>query len=144
MSPFERVAVALAEHFGLDAVLLIRAKALRLGVEGALEFMDENKIVERILVAGPLTGASNPYGVLIARTRQLANDETQRSRLAEDRAEERRWKRVDAAARRGETLRDLVERGDLYTDEAADLLRGELADEDLRSIAIAALEGDNR
>jgi hypothetical protein len=144
MTPVERVAVELARHFpGINAALIASRLPFRAAVDGALAVMGEDAIVAAIVDMGPLDGARRPYAALIARVRELPALEDAGVRLADETAEARRWGRVDAAAKRGETLRRLVDRGQLHDDEeAAEMLRREFAeDADLRGIAEAALAG---
>lgn len=141
-SPSLRVAVALGRRFGLKPMLLARSAEFRLGVDEALILMDEAEVVEQIVAGGGLTAAVNSYGVVIARVRRLADDARTVARLAADEDEARRWRQVDAAARRGETLRRLVNAGRLFGDEAEAMLGREFGDDTLRSIGLAALQGE--
>jgi hypothetical protein len=139
----ERVAVELALHFpGINAALIASRLPFRAAVDGALAVMGEDTIVAAVIDMGPLDGARRPYAALIARVRELPALEDARVRLADEGAEARRWRRIDTAAKRGETLRQLVDAGRLHDDEAAEMLRREFPnDVDLRGIAEAALAG---
>lgn len=144
MTAAERIALALAERFdGLEVPAMAHHSAFRQAVDGALAVLDEETVVARVVAQGPLTGARNPHAVIVARLRQLPALEGDRHRLMDDHEEARRWAAVDRAARRGETLRALVERGELYPDEAAGMLAREF-DDDLRGMAAAALIGGER
>lgn len=145
MTAAERVALALAEHFGgLDVAAMACHSAFRQAVDGALAVLGEETAVARVVAQGSLTGARNPHAVIVARLRQLPALEGDRRRLMDDHEEARRWAAVDRAARRGETLRALVERGDLFEDEAGAMLSREFEDDDLRGLAAAALIGGER
>lgn len=137
------VAAELARAFPeVQAVRLARAFAFRSAVYGALVFMTEPKLVAEVMAGGSLRGAVNPYGALIARVRLVPELARENARLADEQAQAKRWRQVDRAARRGETLRALVDRGDLWPDEAAEQLGADFTyDADLLAIARAALTG---
>ena len=142
MSAPERVAAHLAREFPeIDAALLARGSAFRSALAAALATMTEAEVVESIVSLGALAGARNVYGVLIARLRELPTIAADRGRFAAEDAEERRWAAVDRAAKRGESLRRLVDAGTIFADEAAHLVASEFPDDDLRGIARAALGG---
>jgi hypothetical protein len=138
-----RVALELARRFpGLDPALLASRPAFRAALGDALDAVeDEATLVAQVLEAGPLTGARSPYGVIVGRLRRLRTLAEQRAGLLDEQTEVLRWRRVDHAARRGETLRQLVEAGTVFPDEARERVAGEFADPDLRGIALAALDG---
>jgi len=139
----ERIAWAIGEEVGgLDVPAMAAHRAFRQAVGDALGLLDEREIVDRVVSMGGLANANNPHAVIVSRLRQLPTLVADGHRLFEEIAEARRWDQVDAAVRRAQTLRDLVEREELFPDEAADMLARELADEDLRSIALAALQGE--
>ena len=140
MNAAERVARALAREFPcVNPALLARRPAFRSALADALAVMSETEVVERVTTLGALTGARDVCAVLIARLREIRALDEDRRRMADETAEAARWAGLDRAARRGEALRALVDRGDLYADEAADVLAREFSDDDLRSIADAAL-----
>ena len=142
MTAVERIAHRLGEYFAaLEVPAMARHSAFRQAVEGALAVLAEEAVVARVVAQGPLTGARNPHAVIVARLRQLPALEAGRRRLMDENEEARRWAAVDRAARRGETLRALVERGDLFADEAGAMLSREFEDDDLRGLAAAALAG---
>ena len=142
MTGAERIALALAQRFPeLDAALLARRPPFRAALADALAVMSEAEIVEHVTTLGALTGARNGYGVLIARLREIRALDEDRRRMVDEEGEAARWRRVDAAARRGESLRQLVDAGTIFADEAAHLVASEFPDEDLRGIARAALGG---
>jgi hypothetical protein len=143
MTPAERVAAALGERFDvLDSAAMGEHPAFRCAVADALALVgDEDAVVAQVVRLGPLTGSHDPHRVVVSRLRRVPGLAATRRRIAEELAEERRWAAVDTAARRGETLRALVERGALFPDEAVDVLRRELVDPDLSAVALAALTG---
>lgn len=141
MSEFNWLCWRLAEHFGIDAPPLVRAEALRSAVREALTLMSIDEVLARLIDDGPLTGARSPYAVLIGRARQLSEDVRLRTRMAEEAAESRRWAEINRAARRGETLRELVDQGVMFLDEVEELLATEFANEDIRAFALDALRG---
>ena len=142
MNAAERVARALAHELSdLNPVLLARRPPFKDALARALAVMPEEEIVPQILALGGMIGARSPYAVLIARLRELPVLVEERRRLADEESEGARWRRVDAAARRGETLRALVDAGTIFADEAEHMLADELPDDELRGIARAALGG---
>lgn len=142
MNAAERVARALAREFPcVNPALLARRPAFRSALADALAVMSETEVVEHVTTLGALTGARNGYGVLIARLREIRALDEDRRRMVDEEGEAARWRRVDAAARRGESLRQLVDAGTIFADEAAHLVASEFPDEDLRGIARAALGG---
>jgi hypothetical protein len=141
VTEFERLCLKLAEHFDVYAPRLVRAEALRSAVRDALALMTINEILMRLIDDGPLTGARNPCAVLIARARQIGEDAQLQAHLAEEAAESDRWQAIDRAVQRSSTLRDLVDRGLMFLDEAETQLATEMADEDIRAFALDALRG---
>ena len=142
MTPAGRVAWALAEQLGeLDPAAMGRHPAFREAAAVALAVVDEAALVEQVVRQGGLAGSRNAHAVIVGRLRQLPSLAAERRQVADDRAESARWRRVDAAARRGETLRALVDAGSIFADEAMSMLASEFGDDDLRGIASAALTG---
>ncbi len=74
MTPADRVAAELAACFPINARLLARAPAFRVAVDAALAMMQAADLVSRVVDAGGLGGARNPYGVIIVRVRRVAED----------------------------------------------------------------------
>ena len=145
MTSAERVASLLGEHFAeLDPASLARHRAFRRAVGAALDLVPVEVVVAQVIALGCLKGARNSHAVIVHRLRQLPDIASDRARLADELSEKRRWVAVSAAAHRGETLRALVDGGALFPDEAGELLRRELPDDDLLAIAQAALEGGDR
>jgi hypothetical protein len=142
MTVASRIAFALARRFPeLNAAAMVRHPAFRQAIAGALAVADEESVVEQVVALGGLAGATNPHAVVVSRIRGLPALVEDRRRMAGDAAEAARWAAVDRAVRRGETLRALVERGDIYADEARSMLAQDFADDGLRAIAAAALGG---
>lgn len=131
----------LAESFDLDYPLLHRAKPLRSAVHDALGLMTIEEVLDRLLEQGPLTGGRKPYGVLIWRARQLAEDARLRARASEEAASSKRSKQIDRAVHRGQTANDLVRRDEQFADEAERELVREFADEELLAFALDAFRG---
>jgi hypothetical protein len=146
VTPVEWVAVELARRLGhVEAAVLLRRPPFRDPVEAALAIMPAEDVVAAVVVQGPLATARSPYGVLIHRLRCIEQDAEERARLADEVTEAGRWRRVDAAVRRGESLRALVESQRLYLDEAeSTIARQFAADDDRREFARAALNGGRR
>ena len=138
-----RVALGLAQSFGeVEAARLARAAAFRAAVDAALAIMPEERLVAEVVAEGSLRGAANPYGVLITRVRRAPEHVAEEARMSEELAEAARWRRVDKAVKRGETLRALVERGDLSELEAVEQLGSDFPDDaDLLALAKAAVLG---
>lgn len=142
MTAVERVAFALAQRFPeLDAVAMAAHLAFVKALAAALTIADEASVVEQVVAMGSLFGARNAHAVVVARLRALPRLAEDRRRIVAALTESARWVAVDRAARRGENLRQLVERGDLFPDEAERMVASEFADDDLRGIATAALTG---
>jgi hypothetical protein len=139
----ERIAYALAEQLGagLDPAAMATRAPFRRALADALAILNEDAVVAAVVARGTLAGSRNPHAVCVSRLRELVAVENKRREVADERAEARRWAAVDRAARRGETLRALVERGSLFADEAAGMVAREFTDDDLRGIAVAALTG---
>jgi hypothetical protein len=145
VTPAQRVAVALAREFpGIDAGLLASRPPFRLAVRDVLRFMSEDAVVAEVVELGSLGGARSCYGVVITRLRDLPELVANRAQLADEVNEGNRWRRLDRAVCRGETLRALVDRGELFIDEAAGMVNREFIDADVRVVAMAALEGRRR
>ncbi|MDA8314738.1 MAG: hypothetical protein M0010_06125 [Actinomycetota bacterium] len=145
MTAAERVAWALASRLpGLNAAAMSEHVAFVRALHAALAIADEQSIVAQVVALGGLQAARNPGAVVVARLRQLPALAAKGKRIADEATEVARWRRVDAAARRGETLRELVAAGTIYPDEATRMLREELPDHGLRAIAEAALVGGSR
>ena len=142
MTPFERVAFALVDKLGgLDAAAMARHPAFVRALAAALAVGDEASVIAQVVAQGGLAHARNPHAVVVRRLSALPGLTADRRRIADELAESARWRQVDRAAGRGETLRALVERGDLFADEAERMVADEFADADLRGIAMAPLAG---
>ena len=142
MTRSEAVARALAERFPeLDAAAMGRHPAFAKAVTAALAVADELAVVEQVAALGGLAGARNAHAVVVSRLRELPALDADRRRLTDEAAEVSRWAAVNRAAKRGETLRAQVERGDIFPDEAVHILAREFDDADLRGLAAAALAG---
>lgn len=141
----EQVLLELAQRFGLDASRMRQARYWEMAVANAVALMAASAVVAELVEWGDLRGARNPWGVLLSRLRELPSVIDERERRREELAESARWRKVDRAVKRGETLRALVERGDLRLDEAAEQLSADFrGDNDVLGIAEAALTGGNR
>jgi hypothetical protein len=137
----ERLAVTLAQRFGLRPRLLVCTVAFQWAITEALRVVSEEELLGWVLEGGGFAGVRNPYGALIARIRRIPENASAESRMLGEAAESRRWRQVEAAACRGETLRALVERGDVFGDEAVERIEAEFPDEELRALAMAGLRG---
>ncbi|MGO9560961.1 MAG: hypothetical protein ACLPYW_17990 [Acidimicrobiales bacterium] len=144
MTDAQYIAIEIADAYGLDPVRFMRASAFLAAVAEALKAMSADEVVAQVRAEGPLTRLVKPYGGVIARIQRLPEDHVLRQRIVADKVEAARWKAVDKAARRGETLADLVATEQLYADEAEDMLTAEFADEDIRAIALEALRGQQQ
>lgn len=145
MTAAERIAWALADQLGgLDAAAMAARPPFVRAVAAALAVADEAAIVEQVVGMGTLAGARNRHAVVVDRLRAIPSLVAARRQVADERAEAARWCQVDRAARRGESLRALVDRGDLFGDEAQGMLRREFEDDDLLGIGLAALAGGER
>jgi hypothetical protein len=141
VTPYDRIAGALAGQFPeIDSVVLAHARAFRDAIDAALAFIDGSQIVKRVIAEGPLTGTVKPYGVLIARVRKIPEQLAHGARLAEM-SEALRWREFESAATFGEKLAALVERGDLFDEEARRRITHAYADPRLADMARDAFEG---
>ena len=141
MTDIEYIAIEISKHYGLKAVLFIKARKFQAVTSAALEVMTADEIVDGVFEGGGLNGLSNPYGGIIARIEKLVAEHAFSRQLSEDAAERADWAAKGNAARRGETLSEYVADGQLYPDEAEEMLEAEFADEDLRDIAFDAFRG---
>src|ERR1700728_4538339 len=141
MNAHVRVAMELARAFQLDPVWIMKATVFHAGLDFALAVMSEQAVIDGVLAQGSLRGTRNPYGAVFARIQKLAREFEQRLRLEADETEATRWHQVDAAARLGGTLADLLAVGQIFADEVSDMISEQFADPDLQAIALAALEG---
>jgi hypothetical protein len=141
VTPAEQVAILIAERFRLDAVKMTRNPAFVAAAMRACAVLAPERIRDEVIEYGDLTGARWPYRVVVARLRWVVEDEGERVRLADEMGEERRWRRLGIAAHRGETLRGLVENGGLFIDEAVGMVAREFVEDDVRAVAVAAVEG---
>ncbi len=141
MSVADDVLAQLAERFGLDPTRIGRPAVFSRAIDEALRFGDASYVVGEVEAFGGLAGVREPWGVILRRLRNVSTLAAERERLADEADEAARWAQVDRAAKRGETLRALVDRGELFVDEGAGMLVREFPDGELRALAMAALEG---
>lgn len=134
----------LGAHFGLDSLRIGRPAAFEVAARAALAVTTPAVVVEIVADLGPLGGVRQPWGVVLHRLRRVPELVATRQRAQEDRTEAARWASLDRAARRGETLRALVERGVLFVDEAETMARREFPDPDQASVALAAVTRGER
>jgi hypothetical protein len=137
------LARALGKRFPvLDVIAMRRVQAFRVAADEACRVLGGvGAVVAAVGAYGELAGCRNPHAVLVSRLRWIVEDAAERRRLADEADEAARWAQVDRAAKRGETLRALVDRGELFVDEAVGMIAHEVPDEELRCYAMAALEG---
>lgn len=132
----------LAELFGLDPSRIGRPDVFADAVADAVAVLGSpGAVLDEVAALGPLRGARDGWAVLLGRLRRIPADHAERRQVAEYRAEAARWRAVDRAAKRGETLRVLIAQQAMFDDEARDQVAVEFADPDLRAIALAALDG---
>lgn len=138
------LARALGERFPvLNVIAMRRVQAFRVAADEACRVLgDVGAVVAAVATYGELAGCRNPHAVLVSRLRWLVDDAAERGRLADEAHEAARWAAVDRAAKRGKTLRALVNRGELFADEAAGMIAREIPEEDLQALAMAALGGN--
>lgn len=135
----------LAAVFGLDPTRVARPDAFDAAIEAAVAVVGSfDAVVDELLEAGSMRGSQRPWAVVLARLRGIPEAHARRQTALAERAEGARWREVDRAARRGGTLRALVERQVIFADEAAEQLGVEFPDDDLRAVALAAFEGSQR
>ncbi len=143
MTAVDDLAAVLGERFAaVDVPKFRRHPAFRRNAAAALASLGGvEAVVGEVSAYGGTAGAADIHRVLVARLGWAVEDVAERRQIADDRTEADRWASVGRAARRGETLRALVDRGDLFLDEAAASLAREFPDPDLRGLAEAALTG---
>ncbi len=135
--PVETVLDGLAQAFRLDRGVLADATALRSAATTALRDRSPEELLADLLAGGPLTGAFNPYGAVIARTRRPCRRPSGAARaLQADVAQ--RHQRLDGSFRHGDLLRRTV---GLSYDEALEVLRADerYADPDMMQAALSGL-----
>lgn len=138
------VLLGLAKRFGLDPLRVGRPEVFEAAISEALALMPAPAVIDEVAAMGGLSGARDPWGVVLSRLRRIPELARRRAETVEADAEARRWRQVDRAASRGETLRALVDRGDLSRTEALEQLGADFSnDVDLLGIARAALTGGN-
>jgi hypothetical protein len=135
--PLETVLDGLAQAFDLDRGVLADASALRTAAATALRDRTPDQLVSDLLAEGPLTGAFNPYGAVIARTRRLCRRPSGAARALEADVAQRH-QRLDGSFRHGDLLRRTV---GLSYDEALEVLRADerYADPDMMQAARSGL-----
>jgi hypothetical protein len=141
VTPAQRIANELSRRFNLNVAWILKASAYREGIEQALRFMSEEKIIAVVVDQGTLRRATNPYGALFARVRAIPGDADAVAHLGSVEAEALHFRSLDNAARIGTNARALVDRGELFLDEAREQIEKEFQDEARRAIALAALDG---
>jgi hypothetical protein len=139
----DELAAALGERFPeVDVPKFRRHPAFRRNGAAALASLGGvAAVVGEVSAYGGTAGAADIHRVLVARLGWAVEDAAAHRKIVEDRSEADRWAAVSRAAKRGETLRALVDRGDLFLDEAVASLAREFLDDDLRGLAEAALTG---
>jgi len=101
--------------------------------------MDAETFVERIVEQGSLRASVNPYAVLIWRARRVVADVDARASVAEDAAERRRIRQVEAAARFGQRYGDLLEAGEVDPADAEDQAVAQFPEPEVAAVALAAI-----
>lgn len=139
------VLTQLAQRFDLERGRLRCPGAFEQAITAALALVPASVLIDEVAGLGGLGAARDPWAVLLSRVRRLPEFLGELGRQREEQVEAARWQRVDRAAKRGETLRALVARGDLGLDEAGEQLGADFqSDSDLLAIARAALTGGAR
>ena len=141
MTDAESIAVELAKEYGLKAVRFISTPKFQTVTSAALELMTAAEVLDGVFEGGGLNGLFNPYGGIISRIEKLVAESAFSRQLSEDAAERADWAARGRAASRGETLAELVARGEIYPDEAEEAIDGEFAEAEFRAIALDALRG---
>ncbi|MGO9196851.1 MAG: hypothetical protein ACLQK4_06955 [Acidimicrobiales bacterium] len=141
MTDAEFIAIAIARKYGLDPVMLIRASAFLGAVHDALQLMSPEELIAAVVAPGGLQGLDNVYGGVIARIRKLPENKALRDRISRDETEKEHWLQLGRAARRGQTLGELVAAGELFADEAERMLESEFGDPEVRAISLEGLRG---
>jgi hypothetical protein len=141
----EHVLAQLAQRFGLDCSRIGRPDVFTGAIASALVLMPASVVVDEVAALGSRVRTDRDpsgWGVVLARLRRLPEVCQARAQVLDEQAEAKRWRSVDMAAKRGETLRALVERGDLTRPEALEQLGADFSDDaDLAAIAAAAVTG---
>lgn len=135
----------IAETFGLDVTRVARPDAFDAAIEAAVGVLGSfDAVIRELLEGGPMRGSQRPWAVVLARLRGIPEAHARRQTALAERAELARWREIDRAARRGGTLRSLVDREVIFADEAAEQIGVEFPDDNLRAVALAALQGGQR
>jgi hypothetical protein len=138
---FRFVAERLSDSFDLDVVSLRRAGALRTALDEALVCMDADTFVDQIVAQGSLRSSANRYAVLIWRARRVVADLDERAGVAEEAAERRRIRQVEAAARFGQQYRDLLDAGEVDSADAEAQVVAQFPEPEVAAVALAAVRG---
>ena len=124
------VLIGLAQRFQLDPLRIGRPEAFEVAVRAALALMPAPALIDEVFAMGGLGGAREPWGVVLARLRHIAELAGENAVLAEGQA-------TEAARRWGARLGAMVRAGSLHMDGAASELESE-TDPVLRRVALDA------
>lgn len=140
MSDYRRLCTQLAQQFNLDSLLLARSGTLHLAFDELAPVMTVDEIVHRVVQAGSLSGAINPYGVAIDRVQRLARDLADREIEPSEQGLNTQLPVAEREAiRRGETLAMQVRRGHIDRQDAERTIEIEFVVPAYRALALQAL-----
>jgi hypothetical protein len=137
-SACDEVVEALCRHYGLSPRVLRTSPVLPGAIAAALSCLDAGSIVARIVDRGPLTGARDPYALLVARARQLVSDIEADAQATAEETARRSAAQLEGAVRYGRLLAGLVTAGEIDAADLPAVVESNLADPDLAAIALAA------
>lgn len=124
------VIIGLAQRFKLDPLRIGRPEAFEAAIIAALALMPAPALIDEVAAMGGLGGARQPWGVVLARLRRIAE-------LAGEKAVSAEGQAAEAARSWGARLGAMVRAGSLHMDGAASELASE-TDPVLRRAALDA------
>jgi hypothetical protein len=124
------VIIGLAERFRLDPLRIGRPEAFEAAINAAVALMPAQALIDEVAAMGGLGGARQPWGVVLARLRRIAELAGESAVLAEGQV-------VQAARSWGARLGAMVRASSLHIDGAASELASE-TDPVLRQVALDA------
>ena len=108
----------LAERFALDRERIGRPAVYAAAIESALAVMPAASVVDEVVAGGPMRGAREPWGVVLARLRQIPTAAAARTAREAGRTMSTEAMRAVAEERHRARLASLVAAGALSPEEA--------------------------
>jgi hypothetical protein len=136
---YEVVVHGICEAFDLSPAILRTSPVLADLVTEAASVLEAERIVARVVGRGPVAGTRNPYGVVVARVRQLVRALEDEACFAAEAESERRGVSDTQARKRAAVLAELVLASDLPLDAAEAELASVLERPTQQEVALAEL-----